>query len=260
LLKVRADGLYRARKYRDALALYATCARLDPRDADARNDLAQCHLKLGRKDSALVFAREALGLAGRSLAAGDGTGWSFPDLRARKSAYFLLDKLGVRMTAPKPGRCEIWAPSEGDCRARLHVCAERGSRPGPEGTVRWDILRAGTSGVRALFSYDEVEVPSLVPRPGLRDMEAASIGGGSESESRWMNRDSSATLPLAEFLEGSDPACSGSACGNLEREQVGCRILHFDPCAGVIGMACAYPEAGGPDRIVIGEWYLVPAR
>jgi tetratricopeptide (TPR) repeat protein len=260
LLKVRANGLYRARKYRDALALYAAWARLDPGDPDARNDLADGYLKLGRQDSALACAREALRLADRSLAAADTdtASWSFPDLRARKNAYFLLDKLGARMSPPKPGRCEIWTASDGECRARMHVCAERGSRTGPEGTLRWDILRAGVSGLRALFAYDEVEVPSQVPRPELRDMEAASIGGASESESRWVNRDSSATLPLGEFLETADPACSGPACGNLERERVGCRILYFDPCAGVIGMACAYSEADGPDRLIIGEAYLIP--
>ncbi len=260
MLKVRANGLYRARKYREALDLYAACARMDPGDADARNDVAECYVKLGRKDSALARAREALELAGRSLAAGDTAGWSFPDLRARKNAYFLVDKLGARMPPPKPGRCEIWTPSEGGCRARMHVCAERGSRPRPEGTLHWDILRAGVSGLRALFVYEEVEDSSQVPRPELRDMEAASVGGGSESESRWVNRDSAATFPLGEFLETPDPACSGPACGNLEQERIGCRILHFDPCAGVVGLACAYPEAGGPDRIVIGEWYLVPAR
>jgi hypothetical protein len=260
MLKVRANGLYRARKYADARDLYAACAGLDPGDADARNDLADCYLKLGRKDSALACAREALRLAVRSLSSDDTAAWSFPDLRARKNAYFLLDRLGARMTAPKPGGCETWAPAEGDCRARLRVCAERGSRTGPEGETRWDILRAGASGLRALFSYDEVEIPSQVPRPELRDMEAASIGGAPESESRWVNRDSAATLPLGEFLETTDPACTGKGCGNLERELVGCRILHFDPCAGVIGMACAYREAGGPDRIVIGEWYLIPVR
>lgn len=260
LLKLRANGLYRARKYAEARDVYAACANLDPGDAAARNDLAECWLKLGRRDSALACAREALRLAVRSLAAGDTADWSFPDLRARKNAYFLLDKLGARMGAPEPGGCETWVPSEGGCRARLRVCAERGSRTGPGGELRWDILRAGASGLRALFSYDEVEIPSQVPRPELRDMEAASIDGAPESLSRWVNRDSAATLPLGEFLETADPACSGKACGNLERERVGCRILHFDPCAGVIGMACAYPEEGGPDRIVIGEWYLIPAR
>jgi hypothetical protein len=260
MLKVRANGFYRARKYGDARDLYAVCARLDPGDADALNDLADCHLKLGSRDSALACARAALHLAGRGLAGGDTASWSFPDLRARKNAYFLLDRLGARMPAPKPGRCETWAPAEGDCRAQLRVCAERGSRPGPDGTLRWDILRAGVSGLRALFTYDEVETPSQVPRPELRDMEALSIGGAPESQARWLNRDSAATLPMGEFLETADPACAGPACGNLEREGVGCRILHFDPCAGVIGMACAYPEAGGPDRIVIGEWYLIPER
>src|SRR5690349_2179398 len=62
LLKVRANGLYRARKYRDAAELYAACARLDPGDASVRNDLAGCYQKVGRKDSAVAFAREALRL------------------------------------------------------------------------------------------------------------------------------------------------------------------------------------------------------
>jgi tetratricopeptide (TPR) repeat protein len=257
---VRANGLYRARQYPEACRVYAECARLDPGDASARIDLAGCYQKLGRKDPAVVLAREALRLADARLPSSDTVSWSFPDLSARKNAYFILDKSGSPMSTPKPGQCETWTASDGACRARLYVCAERGSRPAAGGTLRWDILRAGVSRLRALFAYEEVEAASQVPHPELRDMEAVSIDGVSESESRWVNRDSSATLPLGEFLETADPACSGPDCGSLEKEVVGCRILHFDPCAGVIGMACAYQEEGEPDRIVVGEWYLVPAR
>lgn len=260
LLKLRANGMYRARKYREARELYAACARLDPGDADARNDLAGCYLKLGRKDSALAAAREALSLAGASLASGDTAAWSFPDLRVRKNAYFVLDKSGAPMTVPKPGRCETWAAAEGECRARLHVCAERGSRAAPEGTSHWDVLRIAVSGPKARFGPDETESPSQLPRPELRDMEVLSIDGVPESESRWVNRDSAATLPLGEFLETADPACSGPSCGSLEKETARCRILHFDACAGVIGLACAYQEEGGPDRVVVGEYYLIPSR
>lgn len=260
LLKVRANGLYRARQYPEACRVYAECARLDPGDASARVDLAGCYQKLGRKDSAVAFAREALRLADAGLAASDTVLWSFQDLSVRKNAYFILDKSGSPMPTPKPGQCETWTAADGGCRARLHVCAERGSHPSTGGTLRWDVLRAGVSRLRALFEYEEVEAAAQVPHPELRDMEAASIDGVSESESRWVNRDSSVTLPLGEFLETADPACSGPACGSLEKEMAGCRILHFDPCAGVIGMACAYQEEGEPDRIVVGEWYLVPAR
>jgi hypothetical protein len=257
---VRANGLYRARKYRDAAELYAACARLDPGDASVRNDLAGCYQKMGRKDSAVAFAREALRLADAGLEASDTVYWSFTDLSARKNAYFILDKSGNPMTTPRPGQCETWIAAAGVCRARLHVCVERGSRPAAGGTLRWDVLRAGVSRLRALFAPEEVETPSQVPHLELRDMEAASIDGISESESRWVNRDSSVTLPLGEFLETADPACSGPACGSLEKEVAGCRILHFDPCAGVIGMACANQEEGGSDQIVVGEWYLLPAR
>lgn len=260
LLKLRADGLYRARKYREAAGLYAACARLDPEDAAARNDQASCYQKLGLNDSALLCAREALRLAGRSLASRDTAAFSFADLRARKSAYFILDKLGKPMTTPKPGQCESWTAAEGECRARMHVCAERGSRPAPGGTLRWDILRAGVARLNALFTYDEVEVPSQIPRPELRDMEESSIDGLPESGIRWINRDSAATLPLGDFLETADPACTGPACGALEKERTECRVLHFDPCAGVIGMACAYQEEGGSDRVVVGEYYILPAR
>jgi hypothetical protein len=39
-----------------------------------------------------------------------------------------------------------------------------------------------------------------------------------------------------------------------------CRILHFDPCTGVVGIACAIDQGGDGDQIVIGEYYLYPAR
>ncbi len=260
LLKVRGNGLYRARKYRQAADLYAACVRLDPGDAGARNDMAGCYQKLGLKDSALACAREALRLADASLTASDTALWSFPDLRDRKNAYFLLDKLGAPMPAPKPGQCETWAAAEGECRARVRVCSERGSRPAPGGTLRWDILRASAFPLKSLFAYEEIESAGLVPRPELRDMEATSIDGVSEGYSRWMNRDSAATIPLGEFLEGADSACAGPACGDLEKELAACRILHFDACAGVIGLACAYQEDDGPDHVEIGEGYFLPAR
>ncbi|MBW8889961.1 MAG: hypothetical protein JF616_19570 [Fibrobacteres bacterium] len=260
LLKVRANGLYRGRKYREAVDLYSACARLDPNDANARNDMAGCYQKLGLKDSALACAREALRLADASLASADTSVWSFPDLRDRKNAYFLLDKLGAPMSAPKPGQCETWTASEGECRARLRVCSERGGRPSPGGTLRWDVLRASVFPLKALFAYEELESASLVPRPELRDMEWNSIDGVSEGFSRWVNRDSAATISLGEFLERSDPACAGPACGGLEKELIECRILNFDGCAGVIGLACAYQEDDGPDHIEIGEAYFLPAR
>jgi len=260
LLKLRANGLYRAREYRQAIDLYAGCARLDPGDAEARNDLAAGYQKLGLMDSALGCAREALRLADAGLAAGDTLAWSFPDLGARKNAYFLLDKLGAPMSAPKPGQCETWTASEGECRSRLRVCSERGGRPAPGGRLHWDILRASVFPLKSLFAYEEVESASQIPRPELRDMEAASIDGIPESRSLWLNRDSAATVPLGEYLERADSACSGPACGGLGKEMSECRILHFDACAGVIGMACAYQEDGGPDRIVIGEVYFLPAR
>jgi len=259
LLKVRANGLYRARKYREAADLYSACARLDPNDANARNDIAGCYQKMGFKDSALACAREALRLADAGLSAGDAASWSYRDLRARKSAYFLIDKLGAPMTAPKPGECETWAASEGACRAGLRVCSERGSRAAAGGTLRWDVLRTSAIPAQALFKDEETDSAGA-PRPEMRDMEAASIDGTPESFSRWVNRDSASTIPLGEYLEGADPACSGPACGGLEKELSECRILHFDACAGVIGMACAYQEDAGPDHIVIGEGYFLPAR
>lgn len=258
LLKVRANGLYRARRYRQACDLYADCARLDLRDADARNDMAACYRKLGLKDSALACAREALRLADAGLASADTAAWSFPDLRARKNAYFLLDQLGSPMPAPKPGQCETWTASEGECRDRIRVCAERGSRPAAGKTSRWDILRVSAFPLKALFAYEEVEASESVPRPQTRDMESASIDGVPEAFSLWLNRDSAVTIPLGESLENADPACSGTACGGLEKELSECRILHFDACAGVIGLACAYQEDGGSDRIVIGEGYFLP--
>lgn len=259
LLKLRANGMYRARKYREACDLYAAVADLDTSDAAARNDLGLCHRALGNKDTALAAARAALRIADRSLAAPDTSAWSYPDLRARKTAYFTLDKLGGSMTEPKPGQCETWSAG-GACPARLHVCAEQGHRPQGGGTLRWGILRAGLTRAHALFGYDEVEVPSQVPRLEMRDMEELGIDGTPESKIRWLNRDSSVTLPNGEFLETADPDCFPDChiAGNLEKERVRCRVIHFDPCAGVIGMACAFEEEG-KDRILIGEYYLAPA-
>jgi hypothetical protein len=73
-----------------------------------------------------------------------------------------------------------------------------------------------------------------------------------------VNRDSSSLIPLGEILETVDPACTGN-CGKLERVQSECRIIHFDPCAGVLGVACGIQEEG-KDRIVIGEYYLIPVK
>jgi hypothetical protein len=258
-LKEKAKALYRLRKYEEAGEVYAEIAALDSLDASARNNLGLCYLKRGMKDSALEASRRALALADRSLATQDTNVWSFPDLRARKTAYFNLDKLGGPMPEPRAGQCETWS-SFSSCRGRLHVCAEQGKRPADGGTAHWDILRVGLNRSRALFTYEEVEVPALVPRPEMRDMEQAAIDGMPEGRSRWLNRDSSVTIPLGEMLETVDPACTGDKCGNLEKVQSECRVIHFDPCAGVVGLACTVQEEGGGDRIVIGEYYLIPAK
>lgn len=261
LLKLRANGYYRARKYKDACELYAAVVRLDTGDASARNDLGICQRALGHKDSGLAATRAALRIADRSLAAPDTSAWSFADLRARKTAYFNLDKLGGPMREPKVGQCETWA-SVGECPARMHVCTEQGYRKVDGGFLKWEIMRAGLTRARALFSYEEVEVPSQVTRLEMRDMEELGIDGTPESMIRWINRDSSVTVPLGEYLETADPECfpECNIAGNLEKERSRCRVLHFDPCAGVIGMACAIDEEGGKDRILIGEYYLTPAR
>lgn len=257
-IKEKANQLYRNKRYAEAGQAYLEVSLRDTLDANARINLGLCYLKRGIKDSALEASRDALRIADRSLAGEDVSAWSFPDLRARKSAYFNLDKLGGPMPEPKAGQCEIWS-SFTSCRARLHVCAEAGSRKSGDGILHWDVLRVGLTRAKALFSYDEVEAPALVPHPEIRDMEELAIGGEPESKSRWLNRDSSVVLPLGEMLESPDPACA-PACGNVERVKTECRIIHFDPCAGLVGVACGVEEEDGADRIMLGEFYLIPAH
>jgi hypothetical protein len=260
-LKEKANAKYRAKKFADACRIYREASLLDTGDAGVRNDLGLCFQNLGRKDSALETTRDALRLADRSLASDSEADWSFPDLRARKTAYFNLDKLGGPMREPRPGQCETWSAFS-TCNGRYHVCVEDGSRPAEGGTLHWNVLRVGLTRAKALFSFDEVEVPSHVPRPEMRDMEEMSIDGVPEARSRWINRDSSVVIPLGDVLETadpSDPACVKN-CGNLERVRSECRVIHFDPCAGVVGVACGFEEGKAGDRIVIGEFYLIPAK
>jgi hypothetical protein len=257
-LKEQGNKSYRAKKYADACRYYRQATLLDSNDAGLLNDLGICFQNLGQRDSALHSTRQALRLADRSLASGSDYDWSFPDLRARKTAYFNLDRLGGPMKEPRPGQCETWS-SLSSCGGRYHVCVEEGNRPAGNGLLRWNVLRVGLTRSRALFTFDEVEVPSHVPRPEMRDMEEISIDGMSESRSRWLNRDSSVVIHLGDVLETADPACVGN-CGKLERVQSECRIIHFDPCAGVVGVACGIMEGEGKDRIVIGEFYLTPSR
>lgn len=256
-LKEQGNKAYRGKNYAGALVLYRQASLMDSNDAGLFNDLAICFRNIGQRDSALQATRQALLLADRSLASGSDYDWSFADLRARKTAYFNLDRLGGPMKQPRPGQCETWS-SLSSCGGRYHVCVEDGNRPAGDGMLRWKVLRVGLTRLRALFTYDEVEVPSHVPRPEMRDMEAISIDGMSESRSRWLNRDSSIVIHLGDLLETADPDCVGD-CGRLERVQSECRIIHFDPCAGVVGVACGISEGEGADRIVIGEFYLTPS-
>lgn len=257
-LKEQGNNSYRAKNFAEALGLYRQASRLDGNDAGLFNDQAICFRNMAQRDSALQSTRQALLLADRSLASGSDYDWSFADLRARKTAYFNLDRLGGPMKPPSPGQCETWS-SLSRCGGRYHVCVEDGNRPAGGGMLRWNVMRVGLTRMRALFTYDEVEVPSHVPRPEMRDMEEISIDGMSESRSRWLNRDSSVVIHLGDVLETADPDCVGD-CGGLERVQSECRIIHFDPCAGVVGVACGISEGEGKDRIVIGEFYLIPAR
>ncbi|MDB5106679.1 MAG: hypothetical protein JWP91_4368 [Fibrobacteres bacterium] len=257
-LKERGNAHYRAKRYAEACRAYREASLLDSNDAGIRNDLGSCFFKVGSKDSALQFTREALRLADRGLAVTPDPLWSFPDLRARKTAYFNLDKLGGPMPEPLPGKCETWS-SLANCNGRFHVCVEQGARASEGGTLRWQVLRVALSKSRALFSYDEVEVPAQVPHPELRDMEEMSIEGDPESRQRWVNRDSSVIIPLGDFMETADSTCEGK-CGKLETVLSECRVIHFDPCAGLVGVACGIQEGPGRDRIVIGEFYLIPAK
>lgn len=256
-LKAAAGTLYRGKRYEEAGRLYQEAAALDTLDAAIRNDLAHCFLKRGMKDSAFAATREALGLADRGLSFWDTAAWSTRDLRTRKSAYFNLDRLGKPMIAPLEGECESWTASQ--CGGRLHVCLQSGRRSIPGGILHWDVLRLGVTRARAQFTSEESETTASAPRPEMRDMEEMSVEGLPESRMRWVNRDSAATLTLEERVETSDPGCPGD-CGGPEKVRTECRVVHFDPCAGVVGVACTLEGEGGSDRIQIGEYYLVPVK
>jgi hypothetical protein len=258
-LKAEANALYRKKKFADACDLYREIADLDTLDAPARTDLGLCLQNLGKKDSALQVSRDALRLAGRSLGSLNDSDWSNPDLRARKTAYFNLDKLGGPMREPDSGQCETWA-SFATCSRPFYVCADVGrKRTADGGMVHWSVIRVGLTRPRAAFSVEETETEADLPRPEMRDMEEQTIDGEFESKVRWLNRDSSTTLPLGEILETQTEGCD-AGCKKTEEVQSECRVLYFDPCSGVVGLACAIDQGKNQDRILIGEYYLIPAR
>jgi len=257
-LKAEANALYRQKKFADACALYREVADLDTLDAPARTDLGLCLQNLGKKDSAVQVNRDALRLAGRSLRGLADSDWSNPDLRARKSAYFNLDKLGGPMWEPDSGHCETWA-SLATCAHPFYVCADVGRKRTSAGMVHWSVIRVGLTRARAGFSEDETETEADLPRPEMRDMEEQGIDGEFEAKVRWVNRDSAATLPMGETLESQAEGCD-AGCKHSEEVQSECRVLDFDPCSGVVGIACAIDEGKNQDRVLVGEYYLIPAR
>jgi hypothetical protein len=180
------------------------------------------------------------------------------DLRTRKSAYYNLDKLGGPMREPDSGRCESWSALE-TCDQRLYVCADIGRKRTAEGIVHWSILRVALSRNRSIFSTEESETLADLPRPEMLDMEVQNTDGEFESRIKWLNRDSVATLPLGEVLIAEGVHCP-APCKYPEKVLSECRVLHFDPCSGVVGVACGINLEGDDDQIVIGEYYLIPAR
>ncbi len=256
-LKAEANGLYRQKKYAEACPIYREITERDTLDAGALTDLGICLQNLGKKDSVLHVSREALRLAGKSLASPSVSDWSNLDLRARKSAYFNLDKLGDPMREPDSGSCETWA-AFAVCGKAFYVCSDVGRVRTARGYDHWAILRVGLTREQAIFSAVEAETQADLPRPEVRDMEEVDVDGEFESKLKWLNRDSVVTLPLGEIFETRVEGCS--SCQATEKVMTECRVLHFNPCTGVVGVACAVDQGGGDDRIVIGEYYLIPAR
>ncbi len=257
-MKEKANTYYRQKKYVQACDIYKEITLLDTLDARTRIDLGLCLQNLGEKDSALQVSRQALSIAGRSLGSASDSLWSNVDLRTRKGAYYNLDKLGGPMREPDSGHCESWA-SLGTCAQRFFVCADIGRQRTKEGFLHWSILRVALTKERAIFSTEESETLADLPRPDMLDMETQNTDGEFESRIKWLNRDSVVTLPLGETLVRDSASCP-APCKVPERILSECRVLHFDPCTGVIGVACGLNLDEKDDQIVIGEYYLIPAR
>lgn len=257
-IRLEAEELYQQKKYPEACLRYQQIADNDSNDANVRTELGLCLQKIHRNDSALIVSREALRLGSKSLTTNTLSGWSNPDLRTRKSAYFNLDKMGDPMHEPDSGKCEIWATFN-SCNQSLFVCTEIGRKNTLEGKVRWSVSRVGLTPQKARFTEAELETFADLPQPEIRDMEAVGIEGHFEAKKRWLNRDSSITLPLGQVLENKP---DGYSIGKNQKEQTlsECRVLYFDPCAGIVGMACALVEEGDEDQVVVSEYYLIPAH
>lgn len=257
-LRLEAEELYQQKKYPEACLRYQQIADNDSNDANVRTELGLCLQKIHKNDSALIVSREALRLSSKSLIATTLAGWSNPNLRSRKSSYFNLDKMGDPMHEPDSGQCETWATFN-SCTQSLFVCTDRGRKNSLEGKVHWTVSRVGLTPQHAMFTEAELETNADLPQPEIRDMEAVDIGGDFEAKKKWLNRDSSITLPLGEVLEKKSTGYSMAKNSN-EQTLSECRVLYFDPCAGIVGMACALVEEGDEDQIVISEYYLIPAH
>jgi tetratricopeptide (TPR) repeat protein len=257
-LKEKANYFYRLKKYSQACPIYRAIIDLDSLNAKAHIDLGLCLQNLGKKDSALWASREALKISGRSLVRFSDSDQFNPDLRARKSAYFNLDKLGGPMPEPDSGHCETWA-NFGICSKAFYACVDVGRLKTEKGTERWSVLRIGIRKDQAIFSMEDAETVADLPRPEIRDMEEMNIYGDFHNRGSWLNRDSVVQIPLGESVElnAGDDLGSSNPKEKLISE---CRVLHFNPCTGLVGMACAIEQAKGKDQIVITEYYLIPAQ
>ena len=257
-LRREAEDLYQTKKYPEACSRYREIAEFDTNDANVRTELGLCLQKLHKNDSALLVSRQALKIASRSMITMDSKRWSIPDLRARKSAYFNLDKMGDPMHAPDSGQCETWA-TYNSCNQSLFVCSDIGHKNTLEGKMHWSVMRVGLTPKLAMFTEVETETQADLPQPEMRDMEATEIDGDFESKKKWINRDSTVTIPLGEVLETK---ANGYSLAKNSNEQIlsECRVLYFDPCGGFVGMACALDEGKNEDQIIITEYYLIPVQ
>jgi hypothetical protein len=209
-LEAEAAALFKAKRYREACAVYQKIAAAHPDSGAPQADLGLCLQRLGKKKEAIAANWKAIALGAKTdvVAAGEPS--------TRRHAYFNLYKLGVRAGVPKKGCRKL--PAAPGCQFTFWACAGKDNSAGSGMETISTFVRIGLSrDLATIDKGDEMERYNDWPVPDdRRDHVDISI----EEETTSICRDS-----------------DGPQCGENDGMST-CEVVSADACLGLIGTVC----------------------
>ena len=231
-LRDRATKAFKAKRYKEACALYTEAQAAQPADAANMADLALCLQRAGDVDGAVKANQDAIRLAS---APGAPAGKS---LRVRKAAYYNLGRLDWSIGVPRgsggKAACDDLIEDGAGCKRPVHICARGGTTGG---------VRHLTDFVAARFALDEASA-----RLGDNEyrIDWPGMGDGGQASDQTDGDTYDVSIELSTELRDENGETYATSSG-------GCTLVHADGCTGHFGFACTWQESndGKPQRTAV---------